>query len=81
MLGSSSGGTLDPKEHEPNPRIMQITADELLVSLPHNRLRVATDWVNDVVEHRQFVRLGLVSDPEARLKVAEPSPTRGVAAR
>jgi hypothetical protein len=51
------------------------------VSLPHNRLRVATDWVNDVVEHRQFVRLGLVSDPEARLKVAEPSPTRGVAAR
>ena len=43
-----------------------------LVSLPHNRLRVATDWVNDVVEHRQFVRLGLVSHPEARLKVAEP---------
>jgi NADH:ubiquinone reductase (H+-translocating) len=42
-----------------------------LWSLPHNRLRVATDWVTDIVEHRQFVRLGLVSGPEARLPVAE----------
>jgi hypothetical protein len=30
MLGFSSGGILDCREHEPNPRITQITADELL---------------------------------------------------
>ena len=48
-----------------------ITRGYHLWSLPHNRLRVASDWVNDVVEHRQFVRLGLVSGPEARLPVAE----------
>jgi hypothetical protein len=31
MLGYSSGGILDRKEHGPNPRIMQIMADQLLV--------------------------------------------------
>jgi hypothetical protein len=30
MLGCSSGGILDRKEHGPNPRIMQIRTDELL---------------------------------------------------
>jgi hypothetical protein len=30
MLGYSSGGILDRKEHGPNPRIMQIMADQLL---------------------------------------------------
>jgi NADH dehydrogenase len=43
-----------------------------LLALPGNRLRVVTDWCNDVVEHRQFVRLGLVRDPQARLVAAEP---------
>jgi hypothetical protein len=33
MLGFSSGGILDCREHEPNPRITQITADELLAAL------------------------------------------------
>ncbi|HYT25360.1 MAG TPA: NAD(P)/FAD-dependent oxidoreductase [Actinomycetota bacterium] len=43
-----------------------------LLALPANRLRVATDWFNDVVEHRQFVQLGLVREPQARLAAAEP---------
>jgi hypothetical protein len=34
MLGFSSGGILDCREHEPNPRITQITADELLGGIP-----------------------------------------------
>jgi hypothetical protein len=34
MLGFSSGGILDRNEHGPNPRITQITADELLVLQP-----------------------------------------------
>lgn len=42
-----------------------------LYALPGNRLRVATDWFNDIVEHRQFVRLGLVPEPAARLAAAE----------
>jgi glycosyltransferase involved in cell wall biosynthesis len=33
MLGYSSGGILDRKEHGPNPRIMQIMADQLLVAV------------------------------------------------
>jgi hypothetical protein len=33
MLGFSSGGILDCREHEPNPRITQITADELLATV------------------------------------------------
>jgi NADH dehydrogenase len=42
-----------------------------LYALPRNRLRVATDWFNDIVEHRQFVQLGLVTGPEASPTVAE----------
>jgi hypothetical protein len=34
MLGSSSGGILGCKEHGPNPRIAQITTDELLELTP-----------------------------------------------
>jgi hypothetical protein len=34
MLGYSSGGILDRKEHGPNPRIMQIMADQLLAAMP-----------------------------------------------
>jgi CPA2 family monovalent cation:H+ antiporter-2 len=33
MLGYSSGGILDRKEHGPNPRIMQIMADQLLAAM------------------------------------------------
>ena len=40
--------------------------------MPGNRLRVgATDWFNDVVEHRQFVRLGLIQPDRSGLAVAE----------
>jgi NADH:ubiquinone reductase (H+-translocating) len=42
-----------------------------LYALPANRLRVATDWFNDIVEHRQFVRLGLIQAENSRLAVAE----------
>ena len=42
-----------------------------LYALPANRLRVATDWFNDIVEHRQFVRLGLVPPDRSGLAVAE----------
>lgn len=31
-----------------------------LYALPANRLRVATDWFNDIIEHRQFVHVGLI---------------------
>ena len=31
-----------------------------LYALPADRLRVATDWSNDIIEHRQFVQLGLI---------------------
>jgi NADH:ubiquinone reductase (H+-translocating) len=42
-----------------------------LYALPANRLRVATDWVNDIVEHRQFVQFGLVRDEDSTLAAAE----------
>ncbi len=42
-----------------------------LYALPANRLRVATDWFNDVVERRQFVRLGLIQPERSGLAVAE----------
>jgi hypothetical protein len=47
MLGFSSGGILDCREHEPNPRITQITADELLVPLPA-RFVLSSDGVHTV---------------------------------
>ena len=37
-----------------------ITRGYHLYALPANRLRVATDWLNDIIEHRQFVQLGLI---------------------
>ena len=37
-----------------------ITRGYHLYALPANRLRVATDWFNDIIEHRQFVQLGLI---------------------
>jgi hypothetical protein len=42
-----------------------------LYAVPANRLRVATDWLNDIVEHRQFVRLGLIQPDRSGLAVAE----------
>jgi len=44
MLGFSSGGILDCREHEPNPRITQITADELLGSVRVDIGIVLTCW-------------------------------------
>lgn len=48
-----------------------ITRAYHLYALPANRLRVATDWFNDIVEHRQFVQFGLVRDEHSTLAVAE----------
>lgn len=42
-----------------------------LFALPQNPLRVATDWFNDILEHRQFVQLGLVTGAEASPTIAE----------
>jgi NADH dehydrogenase len=48
-----------------------VTRSYHLYALPANRLRVATDWFNDLVEHRQFVRLGLVQAEDSGLAAAE----------
>jgi NADH dehydrogenase len=48
-----------------------VTRGYHLYALPANRLRVATDWFNDIVEHRQFVRLGLIQPDRSGLAVAE----------
>jgi NADH:ubiquinone reductase (H+-translocating) len=48
-----------------------VTRGYHLYALPANRLRVATDWLNDIVEHRQFVRLGLIQPDRSGLAVAE----------
>ena len=42
-----------------------------LYALPANRLRVATDWFNDIIEHRQFVQLGLIPSEHSGLTAAE----------
>ena len=48
-----------------------ITRGYHLYALPANRLRVATDWLNDIIEHRQFVQLGLIPSEHSGLAVAE----------
>jgi NADH:ubiquinone reductase (H+-translocating) len=48
-----------------------ITRAYHLYALPANRLRVATDWLNDVIEHRQFVQLGLIPGEQSGLAAAE----------
>ena len=48
-----------------------ITRGYHLYALPANRLRVATDWSNDIIEHRQFVQLGLIPSQYSGLTAAE----------
>jgi NADH:ubiquinone reductase (H+-translocating) len=48
-----------------------ITHGYHLYALPANRLRVATDWFNDIIEHRQFVQLGLIPSEYSGLAAAE----------
>jgi len=48
-----------------------ITRGYHLYALPANRLRVATDWLNDIIEHRQFVQLGLIPSQYSSLAAAE----------
>ena len=40
-------------------------------TLPANRLQVATDWFNGIIEHRQFVRLKLIPSEYSGLTAAE----------
>ena len=53
------------------PLASVITRGYHLYALPANRLRVATDWFNDIVEHRQFVQLGLIPSEYSGLAAAE----------
>ena len=48
-----------------------ITRGYHLYALPANRVRVATDWFNEVIDHRQFVRLGLIPSEYSGLTAAE----------
>jgi NADH dehydrogenase len=48
-----------------------ITRAYHLYALPANRLRVATDSLNGVIEHRQFVQLGLIPGEQSGLAAAE----------
>jgi NADH:ubiquinone reductase (H+-translocating) len=48
-----------------------ITRGYHLYALPANRLRVATDWFNEIIEHRQFVQLGLIPSEYSGLTAAE----------
>lgn len=53
-----------------------VTRGYHLLSLPANRLRVAFDWVADLLTHRQVVHFGLV--PEEGISLAESDgPPRG----
>ncbi len=42
-----------------------------LYALPANKLRAATDWFNEIIEHRQFVQLGLIPSEYSGLTAAE----------
>ena len=53
------------------PLASVITRGYHLYALPANRLRVATDWLNDIIEHRQFVRLDLIPSQYSGLATAE----------
>jgi NADH:quinone reductase (non-electrogenic) len=53
------------------PLANAITRGYHLYALPANRLRVAADWLNDVIEHRQFVQLGLIPSEYSGLAAAE----------
>ena len=53
------------------PLASVITRGYHLYALPANRLRVATDWFNDIIEHRQFVQLGLIPSEYSGLTAAE----------
>ena len=48
-----------------------------LIAMPGNRLRVAVDWLTDLLARRQVVQFGLVPEAGVRLGDAEriPSPT------
>jgi len=70
---SASAGGQSPTPARPvvRPLANAITRGYHLYALPANRLRVATDWLNDVIEHRQFVQLGLIPSEYSGLTAAK----------
>jgi hypothetical protein len=53
------------------PLASVITRGYHLYALPGNRLRVATDWLTDIIDHSQFVQLGLIPSEYSGLAAAE----------
>jgi NADH dehydrogenase len=51
-----------------------ITRGYHLLALPANRLRVATDWLTEVLARRQVVQFGLVPEQEISLAHADKPP-------
>ncbi|GAA1828937.1 hypothetical protein [Actinomadura chokoriensis] len=49
-----------------------VTRGYHLLSLPRNRSRVAMDWLQNALLHRQSVQLGLVRSPIVPLDTAAP---------
>ena len=66
-LGGCGRAVADPL-HVPvsGPLANVITRGYHLYALPANRLRVATDWFNDIIEHRRLVELGLIPSAAPR---------------
>jgi NADH dehydrogenase len=53
------------------PLASLITRGYQLYALPAGRLRVATDWLTDILDHRQLVQLGLIPSQYSSLAAAE----------
>ena len=71
--GANSAGTVANPLHIPisGPLANILTRAYHLYALPANRLRVATDWSSNIIEHRQFVQLGLIPSENSGLTAAE----------
>ena len=62
------------------PPAKVVTRGYRLLSLPANRVRVASDWVLDAALPRQSVQLGLVRGSAVPLSTADPGAPRDFAA-
>lgn len=54
------------------PLAALVTHGYHLVSIPSNRVRIASDWLLEAVQPRQTVQLGLVRSPQIPLETATP---------
>ncbi len=76
LLPEVTAGVLDPRRVAAS----LVTRGYHLLSLPANRVRVASDWVLDAVLPRQSVQFGLVRGSAVPLSPAEPGAPRDFAA-